>query len=84
MLAAMAFVVATSVAILRTRALPRAVGGAGFAVAASLAAAWYYLPLFALLAWTATLSLMLAFPLSRPRRAPHRRAWPPLRRGARW
>jgi hypothetical protein len=35
---------------------------------------WYYLPLFALLAWTATLSLMLAFPLSRPRRAPHRRA----------
>src|SRR5204862_4715742 len=52
MLGAMGFVATTSFAILRTRRLPAALGVLGFLVAASLAAAWYYLPLFALLAWT--------------------------------
>lgn len=31
----------------------------GFPVAASLTAAWYYLPLFALLAWILAVSLLL-------------------------
>jgi hypothetical protein len=74
MLGSLAFVIVTSAAILRTRALPRTVGLVGFPVAASLAAAWYYVPVFALLGWTAALSLMLAFPLSRPRRALRPRA----------
>jgi len=57
MLGAMGFVATASVAILRTRRLPRILGLLGFAVAASLAAAWYYLPLFALLAWILAASL---------------------------
>jgi hypothetical protein len=61
MLAAIVLVVAASAAILRTRALPRLVGVLGFPFAASLAAAWYFLPVFALLAWTAAVSLLLAF-----------------------
>lgn len=61
MLGAMLFVMVTSVAILRTHALTRLLGFLGFAVAASLAASWYYLPVFAFLAWIAALSLMLAF-----------------------
>jgi hypothetical protein len=64
MLSAMAFVGAVSIAILRTRALPITLGLIGLPVAASLAAAWYYLPLFALLAWILAVSLLLAF---RPR-----------------
>jgi len=59
MLAAMAFVAAASVAILRTHVLPTMFGLVGFPVAASLAAAWYYLPLFALLAWILAVSLVL-------------------------
>jgi len=70
MLSAMALVAITSLAILRTRALPRFV--AFVAVAASLAFAWYYVPVFALLASTVALSLMLAF--SPLRRAPRPRA----------
>ena len=50
MLGAVAFVAATSAAVLRTGELPRLVGFCGFAVVASLAASWYYLPVFALLA----------------------------------
>jgi hypothetical protein len=61
MLAAIVLVAAASAAILRTRALPRLVGVLGFPVAASLTAAWYFLPVFALLAWTAAVSLLLAF-----------------------
>jgi hypothetical protein len=57
MLVAMAFVATASIAILRTRRLPRSVGWSGFPVAASLAGAWYYLPLFALLAWSLAASL---------------------------
>jgi hypothetical protein len=59
MLGAMGFVATTSIAIVRTRSLPLALGVAGFPVAASLASAWYYLPLFALLAWTLAASLLL-------------------------
>lgn len=58
MLVAMGFVAAASAAILRTRRLPRTLGLVGFPVAASLAAAWYYLPLFALLAWVLATSLL--------------------------
>lgn len=58
MLAAMGFVATASVAILRTRRLPSTLGVVGFLVAASLAAAWYYLPLFALLAWVLAVSLL--------------------------
>jgi hypothetical protein len=58
MLGAMGFVASASVAILRTRRLPRILGALGFLVAASLAAAWYYLPLFALLAWVLAASLL--------------------------
>ena len=72
MLSAMALVAITSLAILRIRALPRFVAFVGFAVAASLAFAWYYVPVFALLASTVALSLMLAF--SPLRRAPRPRA----------
>jgi hypothetical protein len=61
MLAAMGLVLAASVAIMRTRALPRILGLSGFPIAASLAAAWYYLPVFALLAWLAAASLLLLF-----------------------
>ena len=61
MLAAMAFVAGASVAILRTHALPTVLGLIGFPIAASLAAAWYYLPLFALLAWILAASLLLCF-----------------------
>lgn len=61
MLAAMLFVTVTSVAIVRTQALARLAGILGFPIAASLAASWYYLPVFAFLAWIAALSLMLAF-----------------------
>jgi hypothetical protein len=61
MLGAMLFVTVTSVAILRTHALSRIAGFAGFPVAACLAASWYYVPVFALLAWIAALSLMLCF-----------------------
>jgi hypothetical protein len=57
MLGAMGFVATASVAIVRTRRLPTALGILGFVVAASLAAAWYYLPLFALLAWVLAASL---------------------------
>jgi hypothetical protein len=59
MLAAMLLVVAASVAILRTRTLPAIVGVVGFPVAASLAASWYYLPVFPLLAWVTAVSLLL-------------------------
>jgi hypothetical protein len=62
MLAAMGFVATASVAILRTRRLPRALGVAGLLVAASLAAAWYYVPLFALLAWVLVSSLLCLRP----------------------
>lgn len=58
MLVAIGFVTTASVATLRTRRLPTALGVAGFPVAASLAAAWYYLPLFALLAWVFATSLL--------------------------
>jgi hypothetical protein len=59
MLGAMALVVTASIAILRTRRLPRLLGVLGFPVAASLAGAWYYLPLFALFAWSLAASLLL-------------------------
>lgn len=59
MLAALGFVVGGSVAALRTGALPRVLAFAGFPVAASLAVAWYYVPVFALLAWVAAASLFL-------------------------
>jgi len=65
MLAALGFVATASAAILRTRALPRTLGLLGFPVAASLAAAWYYVPLIALLAWVLAVSLLLCF-RSRP------------------
>jgi hypothetical protein len=58
MLAAMGLVAAASTAILRTRALPAPLGALGLLVAASLAAAWYYLPLFGLLAWIFAASLL--------------------------
>ena len=58
MLAAMGFVASASVAILRTRRLPRALGVVGLLVAASLAAAWFYVPLFVLLAWILATSLL--------------------------
>jgi len=58
MLAALGFVATASVAILRTRRLPTTLGVVGLPVAASLAAAWYYLPLFALLAWVLATSLL--------------------------
>jgi hypothetical protein len=58
MVAAMGFVATASVAILRTRRLPAALGVLGFLVAASLTAAWYYLPLFALLGWVLVTSLL--------------------------
>jgi hypothetical protein len=57
MLAALGFVATASVAILRTRRLPAPLGAVGLLVAASLTAAWYYLPLFALLAWVLATSL---------------------------
>jgi hypothetical protein len=41
----------------------------GFPIAASLAAAWYYLPLFALLAWILVASLLLCFRRRKP--VPH-------------
>lgn len=59
MLAAIAFVVTAAVAILRTHSLPRTLGWLGFAVAAGLAAAWYYIPLFGFLAWVAAASVLL-------------------------
>jgi hypothetical protein len=62
MLGAMGFVATASVAILRTRRLPTIMGALGFVVAASLAAAWYYLPLFALLAWVLAASLLCLRP----------------------
>jgi hypothetical protein len=58
-------VAAASVAILHTHALPSVLGLIGFPVAAGLAAAWYYLPLLALLAWILAVSLLLCF------RSPH-------------
>ena len=58
MLAAMGFVAAGSLAILRRRTPPAALGVLGLFVAASLAAAWYYLPVFALLAWVLATSLL--------------------------
>jgi hypothetical protein len=61
MLAAMGLVLTASLAILRTRALPTTLGLLGFPIAASLAAAWYYVPVFALLAWIAAASLVIAF-----------------------
>jgi hypothetical protein len=61
MIGALGFVATASAAILRTGALPRTLGLLGFPVAASLAAAWYYLPLFALLAWVLAASLLLCF-----------------------
>jgi hypothetical protein len=64
MLAAMGFVASASVAILRTRRLPRALGLAGLLVAASLAAAWYYVPLFVLLGWVLVASLLCLDPRS--------------------
>jgi hypothetical protein len=65
MLAAMGFVAAASVAILRTRALFALLGVLGLVVAASLAAAWYYLPVFALLAWVLATSLLCLRPRDR-------------------
>ena len=62
MLAALGFVATASVAILRTRRLPTTLGVAGLLVAASLAAAWYYVPLFALLAWVMATSLLCLRP----------------------
>ena len=62
MLAAMGFVATASVGILRTRRLPAPLGASGLLVAASLAAAWYYLPLFALLAWVLAASLLCLRP----------------------
>jgi hypothetical protein len=62
MLAAMGFVATASVAILRTRRLPTTLGLVGLLVAASLAAAWYYLPLFALLGWVLVTSLLCLRP----------------------
>jgi hypothetical protein len=59
MLAALGFVVAASVAALRTGALHRVLAIVGFPVAVSLAASWYYLPVFALLAWVAAASVFL-------------------------
>jgi hypothetical protein len=69
MVGAMGFVATASIAIVRTRSLPLVFGLLGFPVAASLAAAWYYVPLFALLAWTLAASLLLCF---RPATAPER------------
>jgi hypothetical protein len=66
MLAALGFVVAASVAELRTRALPRTLAVIGFPVAASLAAGWYYIPVFALLAWVAAASVFLVQGTQRP------------------
>jgi len=65
MLGAMAFVTAASAAILRTRRLPAVLGLLGLPVAASLAAAWYYVPLFALLAWVLATSLVCLRPRGR-------------------
>jgi hypothetical protein len=65
MLAAMGFVATASVAILRTRRLPTTLGVVGLLVAASLAAAWYYLPLFALLGWVLVTSLFCLRPHTR-------------------
>jgi hypothetical protein len=62
MLAATGFVASASVAILRTRRLPRALGVVGLLVAANLAAAWYYVPLFALLGWVIVTSLLCLRP----------------------
>lgn len=62
MLVAMGFVAAASAGILSTRRLPRMLGLVGFPVAASLAAAWYYLPLFAFLAWIFATSLLCLRP----------------------
>ena len=59
MLAALGFIVGASVAVLRTGALPRVLAFVGFPVAASLVAGWYYIPVFALLAWVAAASLFL-------------------------
>jgi hypothetical protein len=61
MLGAAGFVATASVAIVRKGAMPRLLGWLGFPVAASLTAAWYYLPLFALLAWVLAASLLLLF-----------------------
>ena len=62
MLTAMGFVVTASVATLRTRRLPRALGVVGLLAAASLAAAWYYVPLFAFLGWVLVTSLLCLRP----------------------
>jgi hypothetical protein len=62
MLAAMGFVATGSVAVVRRRTLPAPVGVLGLLVAASLAAAWYYLPIFALLAWVLATSLLCLRP----------------------
>jgi hypothetical protein len=59
MLVALGFVVAASVAALRTGALPRVLAIVGFPVAVSLAVSWYFLPVFALLAWVAAASVFL-------------------------
>src|SRR5262249_19559875 len=63
MLAAMGFVASPSLAMLRTRRLPRTLGVVGLLVAASLAAAWYYLPLFVLLGWVLLTTLLCLRPL---------------------
>lgn len=65
MLSAMGFLAAASAAILRTRRLPKILAVLGFLVAASLAAAWYYLPLFALLAWILATSVLCLRPRTR-------------------
>jgi hypothetical protein len=62
MLAAMGFVATASVAVLRMRRLPVPLGAVGLIVALSLMAAWYYLPLFALLAWVLAASLLCLRP----------------------
>jgi hypothetical protein len=64
MLAAMGFVASASVAILRTRRLPKTLGMVGLPVAASLAAAWYYVPLLLLLGWVLATSLLCLRPRS--------------------
>ena len=58
MLAAMGLVATASVAILRTRRLPRALAFTGFPAAASLVGAWYYVPLFVFLAWVLATSAL--------------------------
>jgi hypothetical protein len=68
MVAAMGFVATASVAVLRTRRLPAPLGALGLVVAPSLTAAWYYLPVFALLAWILAASLLCWRPRTAARR----------------